>query len=80
MAYYNEWTGDKHSMSQTNPFFLEIYKQFKQDHPDKNGNCALCHNPEAVLDRDAPAGRLYLKPSLGYDIGHNFHSYPDDPV
>ena len=59
MAYYNEWLSDKHSMSQNNPFFLEIYKQFKQDHPDKNGNCALCHNPEAALDRkDAPMGRL----------------------
>ena len=55
MTYYNDWINDKHSMSQTNPFFLSIYKQFKQDHPDQNGNCALCHNPEAVLsDRDAP--------------------------
>ncbi len=60
MAYYNEWINDKHSMSQNNPFFLEVYKQFKQDHPDQNGNCALCHNPEAVLpDRDASLGRLY---------------------
>ncbi|OGI20442.1 MAG: hypothetical protein A3B68_02865 [Candidatus Melainabacteria bacterium RIFCSPHIGHO2_02_FULL_34_12] len=59
IAYYKEWKDDKHSMSQNNPFFLEVYKRFKEDHPDKNGNCALCHNPEATLSgRDAPAGRL----------------------
>ncbi len=49
-AYYNEWTNDKHSMSQNNPFFLSMYKDFRKDHPDKNGNCSLCHNPEAAID------------------------------
>ncbi len=59
MAYYKEWINDKHATSQNNPFFLSIYKQFKQDHPDQNGNCALCHNPEAVLpDKDTSLGRL----------------------
>ena len=59
MAYYKEWTGDKHSMSQNNPFFLSIYNTYRLDHPNENGNCALCHNPEAVLSgRDAPLERL----------------------
>ena len=53
MQYYKEWKNDKHSMSQNNPFFLSIYKQFKQDLPDKNGNCALCHNPEAAVSIDS---------------------------
>ena len=62
MAYYKEWINDKHSMSQNNPFFLSIYSGtnkdgkeniypgFRLDHPNQNGNCSLCHNPEAALD------------------------------
>ena len=91
MAYYNEWINDKHSMSQNNPFFLSVYKQFKQDHPDQNGNCALCHNPEAVLsDRDAPLGRLYdidlreikLKKTNGIscDVCHKIKSVDQNPL
>ncbi len=67
LNYYEEWINDKHSMSQNNPFFLSIYSGksgkasiypgFKLDHPDQNGNCALCHNPEAILPgRDVPMG------------------------
>lgn len=64
MAYYKEWTSDKHSMSKTNPFFLSIYSGtdikekeniypgFKLDHPKQNGNCSFCHNPEAALDNN----------------------------
>ena len=61
MAYYDEWINDKHSMSQNNPFFLSVYKDFKKDHPDKPGNCSLCHNPEAVLSssRGIPTEQLY---------------------
>ena len=59
MTYYKEWKDDKHSMSQNNPLFLAVYKQFREDHPNQNGNCALCHNPEAVLNgKDAPVGHL----------------------
>ncbi|GEM_PF-5641010 len=91
MAYYKEWIDDKHSMSQNNPFFLEVYKQFREDHPDKNGNCALCHNPEAVLtNRDAPMGRLNdinlrtrnAKKTNGIscDFCHKIESVDQDPL
>ncbi|OGI08943.1 MAG: hypothetical protein A3I68_03645 [Candidatus Melainabacteria bacterium RIFCSPLOWO2_02_FULL_35_15] len=64
MAGYKEWINDKHSMSQSNPFFLSIYSGtdkegneniapgFRLDHPKQNGNCILCHNPEAALDNN----------------------------
>ena len=91
MAYYNEWKNDKHSMSQNNPFFLSIYKSYRLDHPEQNGNCALCHNPEAALDaRDAPMGRLYdvdltkikFKKTNGIscDFCHKVESVDQDPL
>ena len=80
MAYYNEWTGDKHSMSQTNPFFLEIYKQFKQDHPDKNGNCALCHNPEAALDSSFDVDVRKKSNGISCDFCHKIESVDQNPL
>ena len=80
MAYYNEWINDKHSMSQSNPFFLSIYKQFKQDHPDKNGNCALCHNPEAALDNNFDIDARKKSNGISCDFCHKIESVDQNPL
>lgn len=64
-AYYKEWVDDKHSMAHNNTVFLSAYKQFKKDHPDKNGNCSLCHNPEAALDNKFDADIRKAKKTNG---------------
>ncbi len=84
MAYYNEWVSDKHSMSQNNPFFLSVYKQFKQDHPDQNGNCALCHNPEAALDENGGVNltrkRFEKTNGISCDFCHKIESVDQNPL
>ncbi len=83
MAYYKEWIDDKHSMSQNNPFFLAIYNQFKQDHPDQNGNCALCHNPEISLDtKNIDLRNLKSKKTNGIscDFCHKIESINQNPL
>ena len=83
-AYYKEWTGDKHSMSQTNPFFLAIYKQFREDHPKENGNCVLCHNPEAALDDnfdvDLRLARSKKTSGISCDFCHKIESVDQNPL
>ena len=83
-AYYKEWINDKHSMSQSNPFFLSVYKQFKQDHPDQNGNCALCHNPEAAIDNnfDIDLTKIKSKKTNGIscDFCHKIESVDQNPL
>ena len=84
MAYYNEWINDKHAMSQNNLFFLSIYKQFKQDHPNQNGNCALCHNPEAALDNNFDVTLTETKSKktngISCDFCHKIESIDQNPL
>ena len=89
IAYYKEWKDDKHSMSQNNPLFLAVYKQFKEDHPNENGNCALCHNPEAAVENNLDlnnAVRAGLKPAstktngISCDFCHKIESVDQDPL
>lgn len=85
MAYYNEWLDDKHSMSQNNPLFLAIYKQFKEDHQDQNGNCALCHNPELVSDgrsvlTDLRERKAKNTNGISCDFCHKIESVDQDPL
>lgn len=79
MAYYNEWKSDKHSMSQNNPLFLAVYKQFRQDHPNENGNCALCHNPEAALDNNFDVRKTKKTNGTSCDFCHKIESVDQDP-
>ncbi|MBI3590843.1 MAG: hypothetical protein HY094_05630 [Candidatus Melainabacteria bacterium] len=84
MSYYKEWKDDKHSMSQNNPFFLETYKQFRQDHPNENGNCALCHNPEAALDHELSVDLRETKNKktngVSCDFCHKIESIDQNPL
>ena len=96
MAYYKEWAGDKHSMPQNNKFFLSIYSGtdknkkeniypgFKLDHPDLNGNCALCHNPEAVLDENQAVDLTRKKSKktngISCDFCHKIESVDQNPL
>lgn len=96
MAYYKEWVIDKHSMSQNNLLFLSlysgtdkngnqnIYPGFRLDHPQQNGNCTLCHNPEAALDNDFDVD-LRSKISqntngISCDFCHKIESVDQDPL
>ncbi|MBI3307820.1 MAG: hypothetical protein HYZ79_00430 [Candidatus Melainabacteria bacterium] len=87
MNYYNEWSNDKHSTSATNPLFLsiysglaenhkEVYPGFKLDHPNQNGNCALCHNPEAAIDNNFDIDLTLAKNTNGIscDFCHKIES------
>ena len=87
MNYYDEWSNDKHSTSSVNPFFLsiysgltkdnkEVYPGFKLDHPNQNGNCALCHNPEAAIDNNFDVDLTFAKNTNGIscDFCHKIES------
>lgn len=84
VAYYKEWIIDKHSMSQSNPLFLAIYEQFREDHPDKNGNCALCHNPEAALDNNLDVDLRLINSrktnGISCDFCHKIESIDQNPL
>jgi hypothetical protein len=57
----NQWGGNAHAHSATNPFFLAIYygkdttlsadcgAGYKKDFPGRSGNCATCHIPGAAV-------------------------------
>ena len=61
MVEYDEWKGDAHALSATNPRFLSVYNGtdlagqpaagpgFRRDSPSDPGNCAACHAPAAAL-------------------------------
>lgn len=94
MAYYKEWINDRHSMSQNNPFFLSIYSGtdkrnnrniypgFRLDHPKQNGNCALCHNPEAALDNNYNIDLRVVKNTNGISCNfcHKIESVDTNPL
>lgn len=96
MAYYKQWIDDKHSMSQTDPFFLSIYSGgdkagnknvypgFKLDHPKQNGNCALCHNPEAALDSNLDVDLRLSKSKktngISCDFCHKIEDIDQNPL
>lgn len=96
MTYYKEWVSDKHSMSDSNPLFLsiysgtdnvgnkDIYPGFKLDHPNQNGNCALCHNPEAALDNNFDVDLRFVKNKktngISCDFCHKIESVDQNPL
>ena len=94
MAYYKEWISDKHSMSQNNPFFLSIYSGtnkdgkeniypgFRLDHPNQNGNCSLCHNPEAALDNkfDIDLRKAQNTNGISCNFCHKIESVDENPL
>lgn len=92
MAYYKEWINDPHSMSNDNSLFLSIYSGtdkngkkniypgFKLDHPKQNGNCALCHNPEAALDNNLDVDARKKSNRISCNFCHKIESVDENSL